>query len=49
VRGERAEVFLNGLIVADIGQHLAEERELGLGGGHGQGRLRHEAEQADGL
>ena len=38
VRGEGAEVFLDRLVVADIGQHLLEERELGLGGGHGQRR-----------
>ena len=49
VRGKRAQVFLNGLIVADIGQHLVEEGELSLGGGHGKGRLRHQAEQTHGL
>ncbi len=49
VRGKGAEVFLDGLVVADIGQHLLEERELGLGGGHRQAGLRHQAEQSHGL
>ena len=49
VRRKGAEVFLDGLVVADIGQHLLEERELGFGGGHRQRRLRHQAEQPDGL
>ena len=49
VRGEGAEVLLDRLVVADIGQHLLEERKLGLGGGHGQAGLRHQAEQPDGL
>ena len=47
--GEGAEVFLNGLVVADIRQHLLEERELGFGRGHGKAGLRHQAEQPDGL
>ena len=49
VRGEGAEVFLDGLVVADIGQHRGKDRELGFGGGHGQAGLRHQAEQAHGL
>ena len=36
VRGERAEVFLDGLVVADIRQHLLEEREFGLRAGTGR-------------
>ena len=49
VGGKRAEVFLDRLIVADIRQHLLEHRELGLGRGHRQARLRHQAEQPQGL
>ena len=36
-------------LVADIGQHLLEDRKLGFGRGHGQPGLRHQGEQADGL
>ena len=49
VRGKRAEVFLDGLVVADIRQHLLEDRKLGFRRGHRQARLRHQAEQPDGL
>ena len=49
VRGERAQILLDRLVVADIGEHLFKQRELGLDGGNGQRRLRHQAEQSDGL
>ena len=49
VRGKRAEAFLNRLVIADVGQHLVEQRELGFGGGHRQPGVRHQREQADGL
>jgi len=49
VGGKRAEIFLDGLIIADIRQHLRKDGEFGLGGGHRNGRLRHQGEQSDGL
>ena len=35
VRGERAEAFLQRLMVADVGQHLVEQRKLGFRAGTG--------------
>src|SRR5258706_7785187 len=39
VGGERAEAFLNRLVVADIGEHLLEHRKLGVGRGDWQAGL----------
>ena len=36
-------------MVADVGQHLVEEREFGFEGGDGQAGVGHQREQADGL
>ena len=49
VRRKRAEVFLNRLVIADIGQHLFEDREFGFRRRHRQRGLRHQAEQPHGL
>ena len=49
VRGKRAEVFLDRLVIANIGQHLLENREFGRGCWYRQCRLRHQAEQTDRL
>ncbi len=49
VRGKGAEIFLDGLVVADIRQHLLEERKLGFQRRNRKARLRHQAEQSDGF
>src|SRR5689334_6583483 len=47
--GEAAEAFGNGLLVADIGEHIGEQGELGLGAGDGKSGVRHKREQAGGF
>ncbi len=44
-----AEAFLDGLLIADVRQHLLEERKLRFRRRHGQPRLRHERQQSYGL
>ena len=47
MRREGAEVLLDRLVIADIGQHLFEDRKLGRGAGNGQPGLRHQRDHAD--
>ncbi len=49
VRGKCAETLLNGLVVADIRQHLLENRELGFRRRHRQPGLRHQRQQPHGF
>ena len=49
VRREGAQALLDRLVVAHVGQHLVEERELRLRAGHRQAGLRHQRQQAHGL
>ena len=49
VRGKSRKVLLDRLVVADIGQHGVEDREFRRVRRHGQARLRHQRQQADGL
>ncbi len=47
--GEGGEILLDGLIVADVGEHGVEDGELGSVGRDGDSGLRHEGEEADGF
>ena len=49
VRRKRAQALLDRLVVADVRQHLLEQRELGLRRRHRQPRLRHQRQQPHGL
>ena len=49
VRGERREVLLDGLVIADVGEHGIEHRQLGALGRDRDSGLRHQHQQADGL
>ena len=49
VRGKRGEVGGDGLLVADIGEHAIEDRQLGALGGDGNCGLRGERGEADGF
>ena len=49
VRGERREVLLDRLVVADVGEDCVEDGQLGAIGRHGNSRLRHQSQQAHGL
>ena len=49
MRGERAQAFLDGLVIADVRQDLLENRQLGLLSRDRQSRLRHQHQQADRL
>ena len=50
VGGEGGEILLNALLVADIGQNVAEHRQAAaVGGGDVQAALVHGRQQADGL
>ena len=47
VGGERRKILLDGLVVADIGQHRIEHRQLGAVRGDGNAGLRHQGQQAN--
>ena len=47
--GEGREILLDGLVVADVGQHGIEDGKLGAVGGDGNAGLRHQSQQADGF
>ncbi len=49
MRGKSAEVLLDRLVVADIGQDLFEERQFRRGARHGQTGLGHQRDHPDGL
>ena len=49
VSGEGRKILLDGLVVADIGQHGIEHRQLGAVGGDWNAGLRHQGQQADGF
>ena len=49
VGGEGGKILLDGLVVADVGEHSVEDRKLGAIGGDGQAGLGHEGEEADGF
>jgi hypothetical protein len=49
MRRKSAEAFLNGLRVADVGEHMIKQWKLGILGGHGQACHRHQSEQAHGF
>ena len=49
VRRESRKILLNGLVVANIGEHGVEHRKLSPISRHRKSRLRHQRQQADGL
>ena len=49
VGGECREILLDGLVVADVGQHGVEDGKLGAIGGNWHAGLSHQSQQADGF
>ena len=49
VRGESGKILLDRLVVADIGQHGIEHRQLRAVGRHGNAGLRHQRQQPSGF
>ena len=47
VGGESRKILLDRLIVADIGEHGVEDRQLGAVGGHWNSRLCHQRQETD--